>query len=70
MKETKVGVVGIWHLGSVYSTCMADLGYSVVGADFDTKRVNDLNRGIPPIYEPGLEELLKKNLLQAIKLYG
>jgi len=58
----KVCVVGIWHLGSVVSTCLATLGYCVVGVDKDPERVRDLNKGIPPLFEPGLSELMVKNL--------
>lgn len=58
----KVCVIGIWHLGAVYSACLADLGHSVTGADPDLNRVNDLNQGIPPLFEPGLAELIKKNI--------
>jgi len=57
-----VCVIGIWHLGSVYSACLADLGYQVTGADPDAKIVNDLNKGIPPLFEPGLEELITANI--------
>jgi len=57
----KVCVVGIWHLGSVVSACLADLGYRVVGVDKDPKRVRDLNKGVPPLFELGLAELMKKN---------
>jgi UDPglucose 6-dehydrogenase len=58
----KVCVIGIWHLGAVYSACLADLGYQVIGADPDVKRVNDLNKGIPPLFEPGLAELITLNI--------
>ncbi len=58
----KVCVIGIWHLGSVVSACLADFGYSVVGVDRDAKRVKDLNSGIAPLFEPGLNELLKNNI--------
>ena len=61
-EDQKVSVVGIWHLGSVYSTCLANLGYEVVGVDPDPRRVKDLNSGMPPIFEPGLEELLTSNI--------
>lgn len=44
------------------SACLADLGYLVVGVDKDTKKVKDLNKGIPPIFEPGLSELVTKNV--------
>jgi len=58
----KVCVVSIWHLGSVVSTCLASLGYRVVGVDKDPRKVRDLNEGIPPLFEPSLAELMVKNL--------
>ena len=58
----KVCVVGIWHLGAVTSACLADLGYSVVGVDGDAQRVEALNRGVAPLHEPGLNELLSENV--------
>jgi len=61
-KGGEVCVVGIWHLGSVVSVCLADLGYEVVGVDKDPETVIALNNGIPPILEPGLEELLRAHL--------
>ncbi|MBT9147660.1 MAG: UDP-glucose 6-dehydrogenase TuaD [Syntrophomonadaceae bacterium] len=60
--SNKICVVGIWHLGAVVSVCLADLGYFVVGVDKDPKKVEDLNRGVPPLFEPGLEELLVGSL--------
>lgn len=62
MKNEKVCVVGIWHLGSVVSACLADLGYTVVGMDQDANKVADLNKGIPPVFEPGLAELVRSNV--------
>ena len=61
MEEKKVCVIGIWHLGSVTAGCLADLGYNVVGFDRDAGRVQNLNEGVPPLFEPGLEDLLDKN---------
>ena len=58
----RVCVIGIWHLGSVYSACLADFGYQVTGVDTDTERVDNLNNGIPPLFEPGLEELIAANI--------
>ncbi|HEU4758794.1 MAG TPA: UDP-glucose/GDP-mannose dehydrogenase family protein [Dehalococcoidia bacterium] len=55
-------VLGTWHLGSVTSACLAELGHTVIGMDPSRQRVEDLNRGVPPLYEPGLEELLARNL--------
>jgi len=57
-----VCVIGIWHLGCVVSACLADLGYSVIGVDKDPNKVKDLNGGIPPLFEPGLQELLSENI--------
>lgn len=58
----KVCVIGIWHLGSVVSGCLADLGYSVIGVDKDSNKVQELNKGIPPLFEPGLQELFGDNI--------
>ena len=55
-------MVGIWHLGSVVSACLADLGYTVVGVDQDASKIANLNKGIPPIFEPGLAELVQSNI--------
>ena len=60
--KLNIGVVGLWHLGSVYSSCLAKLNHIVTGLDFDKKITSDLNQGIPPIYEPLLEETIKKHL--------
>jgi UDPglucose 6-dehydrogenase len=60
--DTKVCVVGIWHQGAVASACLADLGYTVIGVDSDPVRVENLNRGKAPLFEPGLDALLEKNI--------
>jgi UDPglucose 6-dehydrogenase len=57
-----VGVLGLGHLGSVTAACLAKLGHRVVGVDFDESRVASLSKGIVPIFEPGLEELLRRGL--------
>jgi UDPglucose 6-dehydrogenase len=62
MLNEKVCVIGLWHLGCVTSACLADLGYSVVGVDRDERRVALLNEGTPPLFEPGLAELILDNL--------
>jgi len=58
----RLGVIGTGYLGAVHAACMADLGHEVIGLDTDQERVNSLNRGVAPIYEPGLDDLLKKTL--------
>lgn len=59
---TKICVIGLWHLGSVSSACLANFGYQVTGFDKDKTVVEKLNQGKSPIFEPGLDILLKKNL--------
>lgn len=64
MKSSKrlfVGVLGLWHLGCVYSASFAKQGYKVTGFDFDKKIVNNLKKNIAPIYEPNLGEIIKKH---------
>lgn len=57
-----IGVYGLWHLGAVTATCLASLNHDVIGIDPNQKLLNDLREGVPPIYEPDLEELLKVGL--------
>ena len=54
----RLTVVGTGYLGTTHATCMANLGFEVLGVDTDPRRVDRLNAGDLPIYEPGLEELL------------
>lgn len=61
-KRNRICVIGTWHLGSVVSACLADLGYTVIGTDQNNRSIEVLNKGIPPLFEPGLEELIKKNI--------
>jgi UDPglucose 6-dehydrogenase len=58
----KIGVIGLWHLGCIVSASWAKLGYHVTGFDYDNMRVQNLKKGIPPIYEPDLEKLVKVNI--------
>lgn len=61
MKKNNInlGVIGLWHLGSVYSACLAKMGFNVTGFDFDKTVVENLKKGTPPIYEPQLTETIK-----------
>jgi UDPglucose 6-dehydrogenase len=58
----EIGVVGLWHLGSVTAMCLAEAGFKVIGYDNDETVITNFNNAIPPIFEPGLEDLLKKNI--------
>jgi len=58
----KICVLGLWHLGTVTAACLASAGHSVTGLDFDSENIARLNEGIPPVSEPGLENLLQNSL--------
>lgn len=59
MKNKKIGVFGLWHLGCVYATSLAKLGYEVEASDFDNRIVSDLLQGRPPVFEPEMKELIE-----------
>ncbi|HST03816.1 MAG TPA: UDP-glucose/GDP-mannose dehydrogenase family protein [Chloroflexia bacterium] len=59
---SKIAVIGTGYVGLVTGTCFADLGNDVVCVDVIEDKVKKLNKGISPIYEPGLEEIIGRNL--------
>ncbi|MBN2127432.1 MAG: UDP-glucose/GDP-mannose dehydrogenase family protein [Candidatus Diapherotrites archaeon] len=58
----KVTVIGTGYVGLVAGTCFADLGNNVICLDVDSEKIAKLNSGVVPIYEPGLESMLKRNI--------
>ena len=60
----KVSVFGSGYVGLVASACFAESGNEVICVDIDEERIEGLNQGVVPIYEPGLEEMIKRNMRQ------
>lgn len=57
----RIAVAGTGYVGLVTGVCLAEVGHTVTCVDIDEKKIQMLEDGISPIYEPGLDELIKKN---------
>lgn len=58
----KIAMIGTGYVGLVSGVCFSDFGHDVVCVDKDPKKIEQLKNGIAPIYEPGLEDLMAKNV--------
>ena len=57
-----ITIIGSGYVGLVTGACLSDAGHKVICVDKDKSKIANLSRGQIPIYEPGLETLVKKNI--------
>ena len=57
-----IAIIGAGYVGLVTGGCLAEKGHNVICVDIDRKKIDDLNHGICPIHEKGLEEILTNNI--------
>ena len=70
INNMKIAIVGSGYVGLVSGTCFAETGNNVICVDIDKEKVRNLNHGIIPIYEPGLERIFEKYQRKKIKIYN
>ena len=56
----KISIFGLGYVGAVTAGCLTEQGHEVVGVDVDPQKIDEFNRGVAPIIEPGLDGLLER----------
>tara|TARA_X000000950_G_scaffold286548_1_gene395803 strand:+ start:4066 stop:5370 length:1305 start_codon:yes stop_codon:yes gene_type:complete len=59
----KIGIVGVGYVGLVTGSCLSDLGHKVICVDKDISKISQLKKGIIPIFEPGIDDIIERNVL-------
>jgi len=62
MNRKSISIFGLGYVGSVTSACLADIGHKVIGVDINTDKVDQINKGLSPIVESGLSDLINKGV--------
>ncbi|MFW6237926.1 MAG: UDP-glucose dehydrogenase family protein [Halanaerobiales bacterium] len=62
MYKNKISIIGTGYVGLVAGVCLADFGNTIINVDIDEEKIEQLQNGGVPIYEPGLEDLLERNV--------
>src|SRR6056297_426054 len=60
--KNKISIIGTGYVGLVGGVCLANFGNNIINVDIDAEKIDKLNKGEVPIYEPGLDDMLEKNV--------
>jgi UDPglucose 6-dehydrogenase len=61
-KQPKISIIGVGYVGLCTAVGLASKGYSVVACDIDAEKISKINQGVPPFFEPGLQEKLSESI--------